>query len=170
MCWHLSPSFTLAFSALSSYWGPARSIALCLARPLSRNVRKRSFRPRFAECDSMRRRPCIFSWDPNWPLLRLSINRARGWPLSLAILEFRNHAQGLLANLDFAEHVSCTPLAKVGGPSQCPHLSSRVVQMPSFHEPGGWMVMLPYLSLFWQLLPQRCWATAPCADMTRRPA
>jgi hypothetical protein len=108
----------------------------------------------------MRRSPCIFSWDPNWPLLRLSINRARGWPPSPATLEFRNHGAEPASKSRFAEHVPSPP-GKLGSPSQFPPLSSRVVQMPSFTSrgsDGNVTVSVPV----WQLLP-RCWATAPSA-------
>src|SRR5271155_4238580 len=95
----------------------------------------------------MRRSPCIFSWDPNWPLLRLSINRARGWPLSPATLEFRNHGPEPASKSRIAEHVPSPP-GKVGMPFAvfplCPHAYFKCLASRA----GGWMVMLPYLSLF----------------------
>src|SRR5271163_3262399 len=94
----------------------------------------------------MRRSLGIFSGDPNWPLLRLSINRARGWPLGPATLEFRNHGPGPASKSRFAEHVPSPP-GKVASHS------SRVVQMPSFTSrgsDGNVTVSVPA----WQLLPQ----------------
>src|SRR5271156_6775321 len=95
----------------------------------------------------MRRSPCIFSWDPNWPLLRLSINRARGWPLSPATLEFRNHGPEPASKSRIAEHVSSPP-GKVGMPfAVSPSVRTRTSNA-QLSRAGGWMVMLPYLSLF----------------------
>src|SRR5271156_375207 len=88
----------------------------------------------------MRRSPCIFSWDPNWPLLRLSINRARGWPLSPATLEFRNHGPEPASKSRIAEHVSSPP-GKVGMYFKCPAFTSRGLD-------GNVTVSVPV----WQLL------------------